>query len=101
MKMKLNGIISVFVYKLLLIINLINGKLLNDKDKNGKCQQMILNINFSFLIFYLNLFSTLGAGKANQYVLKTFLNYSVRDDFMLNYECVFMIGKSVLRVIMI
>lgn len=100
--MKLNGIISVFVYKLLLIINLINGKLLNDKDKNGKCQQMILNINlFLFNILFKFLFLTLGAGKTNQYVLKTFLNYSVRDDFMLNYECVFMIGKSVFRVIMV
>lgn len=34
--MKLNGFISVLFYKLVLIINLINGKLSNEKDKHGK-----------------------------------------------------------------
>lgn len=36
MKMKFNEYLSVLVYKLVLVINLINGKTLNDKDKSGK-----------------------------------------------------------------
>jgi hypothetical protein len=35
-KMKFNEYLSVLVYKLVLVINLINGKTLNEKDKNGK-----------------------------------------------------------------
>lgn len=36
MKMKFNEYLSVLVYKLVLVINLINGKILNERDKNGK-----------------------------------------------------------------
>lgn len=34
--MKFNEYLSVLVYKLVLVINLINGKILNERDKNGK-----------------------------------------------------------------
>lgn len=34
--MKFNEYLSVLVYKLVLVINLINGKMLNERDKNGK-----------------------------------------------------------------
>jgi hypothetical protein len=34
--MKYNEYLSVLVYKLVLVINLINGKTLSEKDKNGK-----------------------------------------------------------------
>lgn len=34
--MKFNEYLSVLVYKLVLVINLINGKTLNERDKNGK-----------------------------------------------------------------
>lgn len=34
--MKYNEYLSVLVYKLVLVINLINGKTLSEKDKSGK-----------------------------------------------------------------
>lgn len=34
--MKFNEYLSVLVYKLVLVINLINGKTLTEKDKSGK-----------------------------------------------------------------
>jgi hypothetical protein len=40
--MKFNEYLSVLVYKLVLVINLINGKMLNERDKNGKAHNNTL-----------------------------------------------------------
>jgi hypothetical protein len=44
--MKFNEYLSVLVYKLVLVINLINGKILNDRDKNGEHGNMIILNSF-------------------------------------------------------
>lgn len=43
--MKFNEYLSVSVYKLILVINLINGKALSDKDKTGKQKVFWRRIN--------------------------------------------------------